>query len=155
MAGVIDTPLPVETNIVAMGFDVDNTTAFGGANIGILLRANPSIRLLNWVPPGSSPSANMNIPEAELTSPFVFGYRQDEASPTQYMFFNDTEATPTIQYSPVTAQASAAEYLGFAGGDADPPVRVFTGSAFFINRLLSDTELTSLKAWMRANTPTP
>jgi hypothetical protein len=155
MAGVIDTPLPVETNITAMGFDVDNTTAFGGANIAILLRSNPTLRLLNWVPPGSSPSVTMAIPEAELTSPFVFGYRQDEASPTQYMFFNDNESTPTIEYAPVTAQASAAEYIGFAGSATDPPVQVFNGSAFFINRLLTDTELARLKVWMRANTPTP
>jgi hypothetical protein len=155
MAGVIDTPLPVETNITAMGFDVDNTTAFGGANIAILLRSNPTLRLLNWVPPGSSPSVTMAIPEAELTSPFVFGYRQDEASPTQYMFFNDNESTPTLEYAPVTAQASAAEYVGFAGNVTDPPVQVFNGSAFFINRLLSDTELAQLKTWMRANTPTP
>jgi hypothetical protein len=155
MAGVIDTPLPVETNIVAMGFDVDNTTAFGGGGITIILRASPFIRILNWIPPGSSPTASMNIPAAELIAPFVFGYRQDEASPTQYMFFNDTESTPTIEYAPVTAQASGAEYVGFAGGATDPPVRVFTGSAFFINRLLSDTELAQLKTWMRANTPTP
>jgi hypothetical protein len=155
MGGVINTPIPIEANTIALGFDVDNTTAFGGAGITINLAPSPSVRLLNWVPPSSSPTANMSIPANELGSPFVFGYRQDEASPTQHMFFNDVELTPTITYSPVTPQASGAEYIGTAGQDGAPVVSVFGGPAFFIDRQLSDTELAQLKTWMRDNTPTP
>jgi hypothetical protein len=155
MGGVINTPIPIEANTLVLGFDVDNTTAFGGAGISINLAPNPSLRLLNWVPPGSSPTANMSIPANELGSPFVFGYRQDEASPTQHMFFNDVELNPTITYSPVTSQASGAEYIGTAGQDGAPVVSVFGGPAFFINRRLSDTDLAQLKTWMRENTPAP
>lgn len=155
MAGRVDTPLPVVTNINAMQFDVDNTTAFGGGYIILNVRAAPRLLMGTWVPPAENPIVNMPITDTELTAPFVFGARFDEASPSQYMFFNDTESTPTIAYSRVTAQASGAEYIAFAGLATDPSVSVFAGAAFFINRLLTDTELAQLKAWMRANTPTP
>jgi hypothetical protein len=144
---------PIASNIWGLQFDVDNTTAFGGGFVRLDVRASPRVFLSTWVPPDQNPSFSLNIPDTSFDEAFTFGARFDTNSATQYVFFNDVDASPTLAYSPVTSGASAAEFGG-VGDDANNVVSI-ASFAFFIDRWLSDAELAELKQWMIDNAGQP
>lgn len=101
--------------------------------------------------PNGAIAAIANIPNAEFSAPYVCGAVLDFVNPGQFAFLNDLEVTTGS-----SVQAPSAGFrIGTSVWASGSVAQYWQGISFFINRKLSTTELAQLKAWMRANTPTP
>jgi hypothetical protein len=83
---------------------------------------------------------------------FCFGGRFNSTLSEQQLFLNDDTWDLTSVYSPPGSGTFRIQSFMLAGQDIP-----FTGlgPTFFINRWLTDYELSQLKTWMRENTQTP
>ena len=100
---------------------------------------------------GTTIGAIPAVPDAQFATPYVVGGVYDYVGLTQTTFFNDIEVTQDIAVAPATTGVRMGTGV-FASGAA---ATYWSGPTFFVNRKLNVVELANLKAWMRANTPTP
>lgn len=142
---------PSTSELTIAQASVQNTSAFGGAQITVDRRADRSVRATfgTWVPPSGNPTSQITVPNVDHTVMHVVGGRFDQAAPNQNLFFDDVETNPVLAYSEITAQASAANLscVSALTNPAPDSLLSFTSGMFYINRRLTDEELSQLKQW--------
>lgn len=121
-----------------------------GCIVDLSLRTDNLLAVQLWA--GSGFVGPTDHPPPPSDQSFCFGGRFNSSASEQQVFLNDDVFDVTTAYSPpgtVTFQTNSFMLSGqtvpFAG----------LGPTFFINRWLTDYELSQLKTWMRENTSTP
>lgn len=127
-----------------------NALGTAGCMVDLAMRTSNTLWVQLWTGAGFQRPPDQPLPPSD--QPFCFGGRFNSLASEQQVFLNDDVFDLTSAYSPPgTVTFRIQSFL--TPGQTVP----FTGlgPTFFINRLLSDTELARLKTWMRENTPTP